>query len=358
MDVSDFKVVKMLAKKIKGGIKCLACNHYCQIAEGNSGLCGVRANENSKLKLLVQNKPCAIWVDPIEKKPLFHFLPGSKSFSIGTFGCNFACEFCQNANISQAPREARTKDPKNWREYFKKLVERCDEWPPERVVDAAIQSGAKSISFTYNEPTIFTEYAIEIMKLAKKKGLKGVYVTNGYESKECWDALKGNIDAANIDLKAYNKKFYQKLCKVPGFEPIKESIKYAKKLGIWVETTTLIIPDWNDDESELMEEARFLASVDKKMPWHVTAFHPDYKLLDKNPTPPEILIRAREIGKLAGLEHVYCGNISTNYAEYETTFCPKCKKPLVKRVGYTVTENSVIEGRCRFCKEEINGIWK
>ncbi|VVC04008.1 Radical SAM superfamily protein [Candidatus Bilamarchaeum dharawalense] len=348
----------MLAKKFGGKLKCLACNRYCQIASDQVGFCGVRANDNGKLNLLVNNKPCAIWNDPIEKKPLFHFLPGSKSFSLGTFGCNFACEFCQNFDISQAPQEARTKDPKNWRNYFQALVNRCDSWPPERVVDAALERGAKSISFTYNEPTIFTEYALEVMKLAKKKKLKGVFVTNGYESKECWKALKGKIDAVNIDLKAYNKKFYQKLCKVPDFEPIKESIKIAKKLGIWVEVTTLIIPGWNDNETELKEEAEFLASVDKEMPWHVTAFHPMYKLLDKNPTPPEILVRAREIGKLAGLKHVYCGNVGLSYSDFETTYCPKCQKELIKRVGFSVADNNIIDGKCRFCKEKIKGVWR
>ena len=349
---------KMLAKTVKNKLVCLACNRYCQIAPGSAGFCGVRTNEGGKLSLTVSNRPCAIWVDPIEKKPLFHFLPGSRSFSIGTFGCNFSCEFCQNSDISQAPQEARTRDPKNWKEYFQALVDKCDEWTPKRVVDAAIQSGAKSISFTYNEPTIFTEYAIDVMRLARKKGLKGVYVTNGYESKECWDAIKGLIDTVNIDLKAYNKKFYQKLCKIPDFEPIKESIRYAKKLGIWVEVTTLLIPDWNDNEQELMEEAKFLAEVDKNMPWHVTAFYPKYKLLDKNPTPPETLVKAREIGKMAGLAHVYCGNVGASYADYETTFCQKCKKQLVRRIGFSVTENNILDGKCRFCKEKIKGVWK
>jgi pyruvate formate lyase activating enzyme len=350
---------EMLAKDLgKSAVQCLACRRYCHIAENHAGFCGVRANEGGKLRLTVYGKPCAVHIDPVEKKPLFHFLPGTRSFSIGTFGCNFACSFCQNWDISQAPQEARQKDPKKWKDYFKRLVEMCEEWPPERVVDEALRSGCKSISFTYNEPTIFTEYAIDVMKLARKKGLKGVYVTNGYESHECWDAVKGYIDVANIDLKAYNKRFYMELCKVPDFEPVKDSIIYAKKLGIWVEVTTLIIPDWNDDESELKAEAEFFASVDPDMPWHVTAFHPDYKLLDKEPTPPEILIKAREIGKMAGIRHVYCGNVPLSYSEYESTICPKCGKELVRRRGYDIDNTNIIGGKCKFCKTAIKGVWK
>jgi pyruvate formate lyase activating enzyme len=350
---------RMLARKAGGKlIQCTACRRYCRIPEGQAGFCGVRANESGKLRLVVYGRPCAVNIDPIEKKPLFHFLPGSRSFSIGTFGCNFACSFCQNWDISQAPQEARHRDPARWKEYFGRLVERCGEWPPERVVAEAVRSGCKSISFTYNEPTIFTEYAIDVMKLARKKGLRGVYVTNGYESPECWRAIRKHIDAANIDLKAYNKRFYAELCRVPDFEPIKESIAYAKKLGIWVEVTTLIIPDWNDSGKELGAEAAFLASVDPEMPWHITAFHPEYKLLDKAPTPPESLIRAREIGKMAGIRHVYCGNMPMAYSDYETTSCPSCAKALIRRRGYTIEDNGIIDGRCRFCKAAIRGVWE
>ncbi len=267
---------------------------------------------------------------------------------------------CQNSDISQAPQEARMRDPAGWRNYFQNLIDRYEYLAAETVVENAIASGCKSISFTYNEPTIFSEYAIDIMKIAKKKGLKGVYVTNGYESEECWDAIRGYIDAANIDLKAYNQKFYTELCKVPNFELVKESITYAKKLGIWVEVTTLLIPDWNDDEKELAAETKFLATVDRDMPWHVTAFHPDYKLQDKPSTQPETLIRAREIGKAAGIKHVYCGNVASAYASYETTICqnPKCGKELITRIGFSITNNNIIDGKCRFCKQKISGVWR
>jgi len=349
----------MLAKKLNGvTIQCIACNRKCKIKNHDVGFCGVRTNENRQLKLMVYGKPCAVWADPIEKKPLFHFLPGTRSFSIGTFGCNFACEFCQNSDISQAAHLSRVRDPKHWREYFQNMVDKCKIFSPENVVDTALKMGCKSISFTYNEPTIFTEYALDVMKLARKKGLKGVYVTNGYESKECWDAIKGHIDAVNIDLKAYNQKFYTELCKVPKFEYIKKSIEYAKKLGIWVEVTTLLIPGWNDNEQELQNAAEWLCGVDAEMPWHITAFHPDYKMRDAKRTTPEILIKAREIGKNAGLKYVYCGNVSLEYYSYETTFCPHCNKKIIMRIGFETQEINIIDGNCRFCKKPVAGVWE
>ncbi len=352
-------MAKMLAKKLEDNmVQCKACARRCKIPEGMAGFCGVRVNEKGNLKLTVHSRPVAIWADPIEKKPLFHFQPGSRSFSIGTLGCNFACQFCQNWDISQAPHEARERDPKHWRDYFQGLLDRCEHWPPERIVQGTVESGCKSIAFTYNEPTIFTEYAIDCMELAKKKGIKGVYVTNGYETKECWDAIKGYIHAANIDLKAYNERFYRELCKAPSIEPVKESIVYAKKLGIWVEVTTLIIPGWNDKEEELKAEAEWLASVDKDMPWHVTAFHPDYKMLDTPRTKPEILLRAKKIGEDAGMRHVYVGNVPLSYSEHEATVCTKCGKELITRVGMAVESNILKDGKCPDCKTKIAGVWK
>jgi pyruvate formate lyase activating enzyme len=346
----------------KKTFQCVACNRYCTIPPGQVGFCGVRANDNGKFNLMVYGKPCAVWIDPIEKKPMFHFLPGSKSYSLGTFGCDFACSFCQNWDISQAPHEARFRDPKGWRNYFERLIEKSKiTLPPDLVVEKALESGCKSISFTYNEPTIFTEYALDVIDAAKERGadLKFVYVTNGYETPECWNALKGKLDAANIDLKAYNQDFYGKLCKA-NLEPVKESIKLAKKAGIWVEVTTLIIPGENDKIKELQAEAKFLASIDKDMPWHVTAFHPEYKMLDKEPTGVEILIKAREIGKAAGIKHVYAGNIPQTNSNLEATHCPnpKCGKVAIERIGFSVTLNNLIDGKCRFCKEKIKGIWK
>ncbi len=350
---------KMLAKKLEGtSIQCIACQRRCTIPEGSAGFCGVRVNEGGSLKLSVYGRPVAIWSDPIEKKPLFHFLPGTRSFSIGTVGCNFACEFCQNWDISQAPREAREKDPKHWREYFQNYIDRCQKWSPERIVKGAIESDCKSISFTYNEPTIFTEYALDVMEIAKKHDIRGVYVTNGYETKECWDALVGSIHAANIDLKAFNQKFYTELCHVPELEHIKDSIEYAKKMGIWVEITTLVIPGWNDNLDELKAAAKWLHSVDPEMPWHVTAFHPDYKMLSTKRTPPEILLKAREIGLSAGLKSVYCGNIPRSYSQYESTICPSCNSELVIREAMMVLSNNLEDGKCPKCQAKISGVWK
>jgi pyruvate formate lyase activating enzyme len=349
---------KALFEKIDSGrIKCLACSRYCQIPEGQSGFCGVRVNEKGKLKLTVYARPCAVCVDPIEKKPVFHFLPGSKSYSLGTFGCNFSCLHCQNFDISQAPWDLRKKDPINWRKYFDQLVAKCPEMKPEKVVEDATKSGCKSISFTYNEPTIFTEYAIDIMKIAKKKGLKGIYVTNGYESKECWNYIKNYIDVARIDLKAFTEEFYKRICGAT-LEPVKESIVYARKLGMWVEVVTLIIPGKNDSEDELKRMAEWLASIDKEMPWHVTAFYPANKMMDTPPTPPETLLRAKEIGLEAGLKHIYVGNVNSTYSDHESTLCKKCKKKIIVRVGFSITENNLLDGKCRFCKTEVKGVWK
>ncbi|MBD3210392.1 AmmeMemoRadiSam system radical SAM enzyme [Candidatus Micrarchaeota archaeon] len=346
-----------LVKKQEKYIECYACNHRCKIPEGRVGICGVRANKGGEFDLVVYGKPCAVWADPIEKKPLFHFLPGSSSFSIGTYGCNFSCKHCQNWDISQAPHDAKEKNPEKWREYFAGIVEKCSTRMPEDVVSAAERENCKSIAFTYNEPTIFTEYALDVMEIARKKGMKGVYVTNGYETKECWERLDGYIHAANIDLKAYTDEFYREICN-GRLEPVKESIRIANGMGIWTEVTTLVIPGENDSDEELKQIAEFLCSVDPEMPWHVTAFTPAYKMMDKSRTSPETLVRAREIGKQAGLKYVYCGNLPFSYADYEKTSCPECGKPLVTRTGFAISENNIQDGKCRFCGKEISGVWE
>ncbi len=373
---------RMLSRKLAGNaIQCLACRRGCKIAESSAGYCGVRANENGKLVLMVYGRPCSVQVDPIEKKPLYHFLPGSRIFSIGTFGCNFSCSFCQNWDISQAPQEirqdskaltgqnspfgaeqgnggkARQCDPKGWNEHFTRLVRACPHLPPEEAVLQAQKSGCRSIAFTYNEPTIFTEYAIDVMKIAKRKKLKGVYVTNGYATRECWDRIAGLIDAANIDLKAFNQSFYTKICKVPDLEGVKDSIAYAKKKKIWVEVTTLLVPGQNDSAKELREAAEFLRSIDPEMPWHITAYHPDYNFFESPPTPPESLIKARNIGLGAGLKHVYCGNVSQKYSGFETTFCAECSEPIIRRDGFSVLSNSITAGKCGKCGSKVSGIW-
>lgn len=269
-------------------VKCLACKHYCVIEEGKYGICGVRKNIKGKLYLEVYGKPIAVAIDPIEKKPLRHFLPGTKIFSIGTIGCNFKCEFCQNADISQV----RQKDM-----Y-------ATELSPSEIVDYCLMNKIPSIAYTYNEPTIFFEYTYDTAKLANKKGIKNVYVSNGYYSKEAIDMISPYLDAINIDLKAFTDKFYNKICGAK-LNNVLESIKYTHKLGIWVEITTLLVPDENDSIEEITKIAEFIKSVDEGIPWHVSAFHPAYKMMNKNRTPLEIVEKAVEIGRKVGLKYVY-----------------------------------------------------
>jgi len=281
-----------LYKKEKDKVRCLACSHKCLISKDKTGICGVRKNIENKLYLLVYGKIAAMNVDPIEKKPLYHFLPGTKSFSIGTVGCNFKCDFCQNFEISQASKQGNIFG---------------EEIQPEEIVKRAIQTKCKSISYTYNEPAIFIEFVKDVAKLAKEKKLKNVLVTNGYFSKESFDYIKDYVDAMNIDLKSFNENFYTKYCGGK-LEPVLETIKSAKKAGIHIELTTLIIPGLNDSEKEFEKIAKFVASVDKNIPWHISRFFPMYKMLDREITPLETLRRAERVGKRY-LNYVHIGNI-------------------------------------------------
>ena len=285
-------------KKLDGNkVRCLACAHYCVIQEGKTGICGVRENIGGELQLLVYGKPAAIQVDPIEKKPLYHFMPGTKILSLGTFGCNFRCGFCQNWDISQ----------QRLSELGYRLQE-SDDWLPERIVSYAVEHKIPSIAYTYNEPTIFVEYAYDIMVLAKEKGLKNVFVSNGYESKETLDYIGPYLDAINIDLKSFSNGFYQKNCGAK-LQPVLDTIRRVHKMKIWQEITTLVIPGENDVEEELKQIADFIVSVDPGIPWHLSRFHPDYKMMNKGVTSYESLVRVREIGLAAGLKYVYLGNV-------------------------------------------------
>ncbi|MGV8176367.1 MAG: AmmeMemoRadiSam system radical SAM enzyme [Candidatus Bilamarchaeaceae archaeon] len=346
-------------------IRCKACNRYCIIPDGEAGFCGVRANDQGKLRLSVYGRPVAVNIDPVEKKPVFHFLPGTEIFSLGTFGCNFACGYCQNWDITQAPQDARKEDPKKWKAYFDGLLARMQEWGPERVYKAGVNGGCKSFGFTYNEPTIFSEYAADVMKLGRKSGMKGVYVTNGYESKECMEFMRPYIDVMRIDLKAFSERFYRGLVKAE-LQPVLDNIKRAKKTGYWVEVVTLLVPGENDNPEELMEAAKFLKKIDPKMPWHLTAFYPSYKMMEKIPTPAETLLQAREIALEAGLKYVYLGNMPPQYWKYESTYCDKCGEMLIKRGGVGgfearglgVVENRMKKGKCPKCKNAIPGVWE
>ncbi len=279
-------------------------------------------------------------MDPIEKKPIFHLLPGSVSYSIATAGCNFRCDFCQNWQISQKEEADRIG--------VKPLSK-----TPEKIVNEALEAGCKSISYTYTEPTIFFEYALETGRIAKKKGLYNIFVTNGYMTKECLDMSKGMLDAANVDLKSFSDEYYKKTCGAR-LKPVLEIIEYMKKLNIWVEVTTLVVPGLNDSEEELKKTASFLAGVDKNMPWHISKFYHMYKLNNLASTPITTLRTAYDIGKAAGLNYIYLGNVP---GQGEDTFCPKCGDVLIGRVGYYVKNNKVKKGACPKCKAKIEGVW-
>jgi len=322
-------------------VRCGLCPHRCLIKEGDEGICRVRRNKEGTLRTLVYGLAAATNVDPIEKKPLFHFLPGSRSFSIATVGCNFRCAFCQNWTLSQSPRELK-----------RVLGERLE---PEQVVRTARRSGCASISYTYSEPTIYFEYALDCGRLAKAAGLRNNFVTNGFIERAPLEELKGVLDAANVDIKAFREDFYKKYCG-GRLAPVLEAVKTLKALGVWVEITTLVIPTLNDSEGELRDLARFIArELGADTPWHVSRFHPDYKLPDLPATPELTLVRAREIGLEEGLKFVYTGNLWGD--EGENTFCPGCGKTVVARTGFQVKAMEVAEGKCRFCGTGIAGVW-
>jgi pyruvate formate lyase activating enzyme len=320
-------------------VRCRLCAHNCLIKKGQRGICAVRENIDGTLFSLVYGKVVSMNIDPIEKKPLFHVLPGTTSLSIATAGCNFRCKHCQNYEISQYPRERKFTIPGK-------------DVPPETIVEAALTGGCKSISYTYTEPTIFFELAYDCAGLAHEKGIRNVFVSNGYTGTEAVRLIAPYLSADNIDLKG-SDKFYREVCGAK-LAPVKETIRLMKELGVWVEVTTLVIPDLNDSEKDLTEIAEFICSVDAGMPWHVSQFYPTYKLLDKPRTPVSTLRRAVEIGLRAGLKYVYEGNVP---GEGENTLCPGCKKVLIKRIGYRVLESNVKSGKCPSCGETIGGIW-
>lgn len=317
-------------------VRCQLCAHRCLISEGKRGICSVRENQKGILYSLVYGKAIAANIDPIEKKPLFHFQPGSKSFSLATAGCNFRCEFCQNWQISQVTKGSQ-----------KAII--GEELLPEKAVKQAKDQKCASIAYTYTEPTIFFEYAYDTAQLAQKYGLKNVFVTNGYQTPETIEKMVGVIDAANVDLKSFSDEYYRRVCGAR-LEPVLASIKFMWERGIWVEVTTLVVPKLNDSNKELSEIAKFLVSVSQNLPWHISRFHPDYKMTDSYPTPLETLEKAYDIGKKAGLNYVYLGNVPGT--EKESTFCPFCDELLVKREIYQV-ELKIKEKNCPKCGAEV-----
>ena len=322
-------------------VKCFLCAHHCVIKEGKRGICAVRENIGGILYSLVYGKVIAKNIDPIEKKPLFHFLPASSSFSIAAVGCNFHCAQCQNFEIAQYPKEHAHDIP-------------GELMTPETVVDTAVKSGCESISYTYTEPTIFFEFAFDCARLAHEKGIKNVFVSNGYTGPEATKTIAPYLDGNNIDLKG-NADFYRDICGAK-LDPVKDTIRLMKELGVWVEVTTLVIPDHNDSEKDLRDIAEFIKSVDPSIPWHVTQFYPTYRLTDKPRTPVKTLRKAREIGSETGLRYVYEGNVPGEGGE--NTYCPACKELLVSRFGFRIGENRTRNGACPKCGRKIEGVWQ
>ena len=343
-------------------LHCFLCSHHCKIAEQKFGFCGVRQNLKGTLFTYAYGQVIAAHVDPIEKKPLYHFLPGSLSFSIATIGCNFRCEFCQNWQISQANFQERGLQERGLSPQLvpegegtvPAVPEHGEALSPQEIVELALGHKCKSISYTYTEPTIFFEYAYESAKQAKEKGLKNIFVTNGYMTAECLELIRPYLDAANVDLKFFKDESYKKVCS-GSLQPVINSIKLMKKMGIWVEVTTLVIPDKNDSDEELKSIADFIASVDKNMPWHVSRFHPDYKLDHHHSTPEATLEKAVALGSDAGLKFVYAGNV---YGFGNDTCCPGCKKVLMRREGFSVLEYHIEHGKCVNCNEAISGVFE
>jgi len=328
------------AKAEEGKVRCSLCAHHCLVKPGGVGICGVRRNDGGTLVSLVYGRAIAEHVDPIEKKPLFHFLPGSTSFSVATAGCNFRCRHCQNADISQLPRDRGA------------IAGR--ELPPAEIVRLARAAGCASISYTYTEPTIFFEYAYDTAVLARAAGLKNVFVSNGYIAAEPLRAISPYLDAANIDLKSSRDEFYKTICGAR-LQPVLDALRLYRELGIWLEVTTLVIPGENDAEEDLAGCAGFVAKeLGLEVPWHVSAFYPTYKLTNRPATQPEALRRAVRIGRAAGLRHVYEGNLP---GEGETTVCPSCGRPVITRLGFTVTADRLRDGRCPECGTAVAGVW-
>jgi len=331
----------MLYERLDGGhVRCALCSHRCKIAPSKRGVCGVRENRDGTLCTLVYGPIIAASVDPIEKKPIYHLYPGSESYSIAAVGCNFRCSFCQNHEISQMPREDG------------RIAGR--EMTPRGVVEGATGSSSKSISYTYTEPSIFFEFARDTGLLAHEEGLKNIFVTNGFMTHEALEAASPWLDAANVDLKSFRDDFYKRHCGAR-LEPVLETLKGMKKRGIWVEVTTLVIPTLNDDEGELREIAAFIRSLGDEVPWHVSRFFPRYKSQGLAPTPVKTIDRALEIGRKAGLKHVYSGNVPGS--ESDNTYCSVCKNLLIGRQGYVVRSYNLAGSKCRRCGTALAGIF-
>ncbi len=347
LDVLDnmTRTGELFTAEAEGAVRCSACAHRCLIRPGRRGICGVRFNQEGSLRV-PSGYVAGAQVDPVEKKPFNHFLPGTQVLTFGMLGCNFHCDFCQNWHTSQALR-----DP-----YAARTIEQVSKISAEGLVEAALRSGARALASSYNEPLISAEWAAEVFQKAKAAGLRTACVSNGYATPEVLRYWQPWLDGYKIDLKSMQAKRYREMGGV--LQHVLDAIRLAKELGLWVEVVTLIIPGFNDSNEELWEAGRFLASVSAEIPWHVTAYHPDYKMEDAPPTPASTLQRAAEIGQEAGLKYVYAGNLPGRVGSLENTYCPHCAHLLIKRSGFRAVESQVTpDGKCPKCGHAIPGIW-
>ena len=341
MNTDNLKLAKWWEPAENGKILCTLCPRYCTIGEGQRGFCYIRQNINDKLYSSGYGRPIGFGVDPIEKKPLNHFLPGTGILSFGTAGCNLGCKFCQNWSMSKAKSD-------NLNSLYAS---------PEDVVALAKKYNAPSIAYTYNDPTIFGEYVEDVSRIAREEGIKSVMVTAGYIDKQARKDIYKYVDAANVDLKAFNKDFYKKLT-LSDLDDVLDTLLWLKnETAVWFEITTLLIPGENDSDEEIKKESDWIVeNLGDEVPLHFTAFHPDYKLSGKDRTPVETLERARRIALGSGIKHCYLGNV--HHKDGHTTFCPNCNLPLIKRDWHSVAENLLDDGKCYGCGERIAGIWE
>ena len=328
----------LLWRPLEGtALQCLLCAHFCRIEEGKRGQCGVRENRGGELFTLSRDKVAALNLDPVEKKPLFHFLPGTTTLSLGTQGCNLACLFCQNASLSQPPRRGEAL--------------RGENIPPREIIRLARTSGAASVAYTYSEPTIFFELMRETAAAANDAGLANIMVSNGFQSPQCLDELKSLIQAVNIDVKSFRDEFYRDICSAR-LGPVLKNLAHMKRLDWHIEVTTLVIPEHNDSDSELTDIARFVRDeLGADTPWHVSRFHPCHRMANHPPTPLDTLKRAYDIGRSEGLSHVFVGNVPGS--GLEDTCCPGCGQRVVERSGFTILRNRLQRGVCPGCGQVV-----
>lgn len=325
-----------------GRIQCDVCPRFCKLHEGQQGLCFVRARHNDQIVLTTYGRSSGYCVDPIEKKPLYHYLPGTPVLSFGTAGCNLACKFCQNWDMSKA----------------REMDVLADQAPPELIAQAANELGCRSVAYTYNDPVIFLEYAIDVAQACRELGIKSVAVTAGYITDQPREEFFRYMDAVNVDLKAFTDRFYHKICG-GHLQPVLDTLLYLKeKTDVWLEITTLLIPGENDSETELEQMAKWVMdNLGPDVPWHFSAFHPDWKMLDKPSTPLNTLIKAREIAVKQGVHYAYTGNV--HYTSGDSTYCPQCHNKVIGRDWYVMTDWQLsADGTCRYCGATIAGVFE